>query len=268
MPGFTRRALLVVCAVLVVVAGVRPAPSTEAGRQLAQATATVPASPELIAKGKALFNDPKLSGDGKYSCATCHPNNGNTDNKTYVGVTVVKDGDPQGRSTPTMWGVTTRAAFSWAGTAPSLEGNIRGIIMNRMKGPEPSKETLTAIIAYLGSLSYPPNPYLNADGTPTDSAPAAAKRGYELFKGRAGCQTCHQGPAYDKKDVEDIESGGKFKVPALRVVSLTGPYFHDGRYATLDETVKAMWEYVKKAGTSENLTDADLKDLVEFLKIL
>jgi len=269
MPGLTPRTLIVAaCAVLVVAAGARPAPSTEAGRLLAQATGTAPASAELIAQGKALFNDTKLSGDGKWACASCHPNNGHTDNKTYVGVNVVKDGDSQGRSTPTMWGVTTRAAFSWAGTAPSLEANIRGIIVNRMKGAEPSKETLAALVAYLGSLTYPPNPNLNPDGTPSASAPAAAKRGYELFKGKAGCGTCHQGVAYDKKDVEDVETGGKFKVPALRVVSQTAPYFHDGRFASLDETVKYMWEYVKKAGTSENLTDADLKDLVEFLKIL
>jgi cytochrome c peroxidase len=264
---FPRRAVLVACAVLVAVAGVRTAPSSEARRQLAQAMGAGPAPAELVAQGKALFSDTKLSGDGKWACATCHPN-GHTDNKTYAGVNVVKDGDPQGRSTPTMWGVTTRAAFSWAGTPPSLEANIRGIIVNRMKGAEPSKETLTALIAYLGSLSYPPNPNLNADGTPSASAPEAAKRGYELFKGRAGCQTCHQGVAYDKQGVEDVESGGRFKVPALRVVSLTAPYLHDGRFATLDEAVKFMWGYVKKAGTSENLTEDDLKDLVEFLKVL
>ena len=36
----------------------------------------------LIAEGRALFNDVKLSGDGKWSCASCHPNNGHTNNKT------------------------------------------------------------------------------------------------------------------------------------------------------------------------------------------
>jgi cytochrome c peroxidase len=57
-------------------------------------------------------------------------------------------------------------------------------------------------------------------------------------------------------------------VPSLRSVARTGPYFHDGRYQTLEQTVRAMWEYVQKAGTTEKLTDADLQDLVEFLKIL
>ena len=226
------------------------------------------ATADKVAKGKALFSDTALSGDGRYSCAKCHPDNGHTDNKTYVGVDVVNDGDPKGRSTPTLWGVGTRAAYSWAGTAPSLQANIRGIIVNRMKGPEPTPEMMEALLAYVNSLGYPPNPFLNADGTPSDAAPAAAKRGYQIFTVKAGCKACHLPPVYDKKDLEDVESGGKFKVPSLRAVSRTAPYFHDGRFATLDQTVLFMWQYVQKAGTTEKLTDADLSDLVEFLKIL
>jgi len=222
----------------------------------------------LVVSGKALFNDPQLSAESKWSCASCHPSNGHTDNKTYVGVTVVADGDPNGRSTPTLWGAGHRQAYSWAGTAPSLEANIRGIIVNRMKGPEPLQETLAALGAYVRSLSYPPNPYLKEDGTPSEAAPAAAKRGHELFMVKAGCKACHQPPHYDKKDVEDVGSGGKFKVPSLRVLSQTAPYFHDGRFKTIEETVGFMWEYVQKAGTTEKLSDAELRDLVEFLKIL
>jgi cytochrome c peroxidase len=247
--------------------GAGPGAPVAAQVQIAQAPAAAP-SPALVARGRELFNDVKLSADGKWSCATCHPNNGHTDNKTYVGVTVVRDGDPNGRSTPTMWGVTKRQTFSWAGTAPSLRANIRGIIVNRMKGPEPSAETLDALIAYLGSLDYPPNPNLKPDGTPSDAAPAAAKRGYELFITKAGCKACHLPPNYDKQGTEDIDSGGTFKVPSLRVVSQTAPYFHDGRYATLDQAVRAMWEYMQKAGTTDKLTEAELNDLVEFMKIL
>jgi cytochrome c peroxidase len=43
---------------------------------------------------------------------------------------------------------------------------------------------------------------------------------------------------------------------------------HDGRFATLEETVRFMWEYVQKAGTTEKLTEKDLLDLMEFLRIL
>lgn len=221
----------------------------------------------VIARGRELFNDVKLSADGKWSCASCHPSHGHTNNKTYVGLDVVADGDPKGRSTPTLWGAGTRQAFSWAGTAPSLQANIRGIIVNRMKGPEPATATLDALDAYVRSLGYPPNPNLNAAGTPAGGAPAAAKRGYDVFM-RAGCQACHVPPSFDKKEVEDVFSGGKFKVPSLRVVSRTAPYLHDGRFATLEETVRFMWEYVQKAGTTEKLTEKDLLDLMEFLRIL
>ena len=118
------------------------------------ALAQAPAA--LIEKGKALFSDTGLSASGQYSCASCHPMNGHTDNKTYVGVDAVPDGTPAGRSTPTLWGSGSRQAlWSWAGTIPAIETNIRGIIVNRMKGAEPSKETLDALAAYVKSL---PNP--------------------------------------------------------------------------------------------------------------
>ena len=226
-------------------------------------------APADVAKGREIFGSTSLSGDGRWSCATCHPSEGHTDNKTYVGVEVVAHGDERGRSTPTLWGVGTRQALSWAGTAPSLTANIRGIIVNRMKGAEPSPETLAALVTYVTSLGYPPNPNLKADGTPSDAAPAAAKRGYALFIGKAGCSTCHMPPAYDKKEVEDVSSGGKFKVPSLRVVSRTAPYFHDGRFATLEQVVPIMWATtLQKTGKTEPLSQTDISDIVEFLKIL
>lgn len=222
----------------------------------------------LIEKGRALFNDAGLSAGGQYSCATCHPMNGHTDNKTYVGVEVVADGDPKGRSTPTLWGAGLRQAeWSWAGNIPSIETNIRGIIVNRMKGAEPPKETLEAPAAYAKSLPNGPAPFLNSDGMPRDTAQAAVKRGYALFSGKAGCLTCHVPASYDKRGPEDVGSGGAFKVPSLRNVSKTGPYFHDGRYKTLAEIVTYMSDfYARKTGSPDKLSDAEKRDIVEFLR--
>ena len=150
--------------------------------------------------------------------------NGHTDNKTYVGLDIVADGDPKGRSTPTLWGSGIRQAeWSWAGNIPSIETNIRGIIVNRMKGAEPAKETLDALAAYVKSLPNGPAPFLNQDGMLRDNAQADAKRGFALFSGKAGCMTCHVPASYDKKGPEDVGSGGPFKVPSLRNVSKTGP---------------------------------------------
>jgi cytochrome c peroxidase len=228
------------------------------------------ADPQQVNKGRALFNDTSLSGSGQWSCASCHPQNGHTDNKTYVGTNVVADGDPNGRSTPTLWGAGLRQAdWSWAGNVPAIETNIRGIIVNRMKGAEPAKETLDALAAYVKSLPNGPAPFLNPDGMLRDNAPADVKRGFALFSGKAGCMTCHSPAAYDKKGPEDVGSGGAFKVPALRNVSKTAPYFHDGRFKTLEETVSFMWDfYKKKAASNDTLSDAEKRDLAAFLRAL
>ncbi len=85
--------------------------------------------------------------------------------------------------------------------------------------------------------------------------------GYELFKS-SGCVACHNGPAlggtsfqkmgvvepYQTKNTSQglVKVTGndadrfKFKVPTLRNVELTYPYFHDGGAATLGEAVEVM----------------------------
>jgi len=223
----------------------------------------------LIAKGKQLFEDKKLSGAGETSCATCHPNNGHTDNKNYVGLNIVPDGQADGRSTPTLWGAGSRSVYAWAGTAPKLDGNIRGIIVNRMKGAEPSPETLGALVAYVSSLKPPMSGQVDENGAPTDTAPDAVKRGFDLFTGDGECATCHVLPTLDKAETEDMELGGKFKVPALWAVSQTAPYLHDGRTKTLPEAVKTMWEaQKKKAGNPGSPSAAQVADLVAYLNAL
>jgi cytochrome c peroxidase len=73
---------------------------------------------------------------------------------------------------------------------------------------------------------------------------------------------------------------GAFKTPTLRNVALTGPYFHDGRFATLEQAVKFYADSKtvgegQLVGTREgtldlvpHLTPAQINDLVAFLKTL
>ena len=249
---------------LIAVFGLLSAPAI-AGDEPQSATADA----ALAAKGLQLFNDTSLSGSGKVACATCHFSTGHTNNKTYVGLDVVADGDANGRSTPTLWGASERSVFGWAGTFATMEPNIRGIIVNRMKGAEPSKDTLEALVAYIKTLSPPKNWQLNDDGTPSALATVAVKRGYELYIGDAGCGTCHVLSTFDKADKEDVGTGGQFKVPSLRAVGTTAPYFHDGRTPSLREAVKFMWQaYAKKANSTREPTDAELDDLVAYVGAL
>ncbi len=223
----------------------------------------------LVDKGRQLFMDSSLSASGMTSCASCHPGGGHTDNKTYVGLDVVADGDPKGRSTPTLWNAGTRSVYSWAGTVPALEGNIRGIIVNRMKGAEPAPETLAALAVYVRSLTPPKSGSVADDGIPAANAPAPVKRGFDLFVGAGGCGSCHVPGSFDKAEPEDVGTDGKFKVPSLWAVSKTAPYFHDGRTTDLGGVVKAMWEfYGQKTGKPSTPTAAQINDLVAYLNAL
>jgi len=107
--------------------------------------------------------------------------------------------------------------------------------------------------------------------------------GLELFINK-GCVTCHSGPgvgggmyrmlgqvtAYPVDDVGREAVTGRpedryvFKVPSLRNVAKTGPYFHDGSLATLEEVVPVM--AIHQLGVK--LTDAEVKSIVAFLDSL
>lgn len=109
--------------------------------------------------------------------------------------------------------------------------------------------------------------------------------GYKLFKD-SGCVACHNGPAaggtsFQKmgvvepyKSTSDTEGRaavtGKdedrfnFKVPTLRNVELTYPYFHDGQAATLEEAVDIMG----RLQLGKKYSDKEVGQIVAFLKTL
>ncbi len=109
--------------------------------------------------------------------------------------------------------------------------------------------------------------------------------GYKLFKD-SGCVACHNGPAvggtsFQKmgvvepyKSTSDAEGRagvtGKdedrfnFKVPTLRNVELTYPYFHDGQAATLEEAVDIMG----RLQLGKKYSDQEVSQIVAFLKTL
>lgn len=110
-------------------------------------------------------------------------------------------------------------------------------------------------------------------------------RGYQTFK-NAGCVACHNGPAVGGNSfqkfgiVEAYKTAstaqgrmavtGKdadrfnFKVPTLRNVELTYPYFHDGEAATLHQAVDTM----ARLQLGRTFSDGELNDVVAFLKTL
>ncbi len=137
---------------------------------------------------------------------------------------------------------------------------------------------LPALLDYQLSLDAPPPP-------PGSFDPAAADRGQGVFNSVAGCNNCHQPPAFT--DVMRARGGdipvlhapsetGMEPVYASRSATRTGyrtsplrgiwqhpPYFHDGSAPDLLAVVN-HYDSVRKLG----LTDAQKHDLVEYLKSL
>jgi cytochrome c peroxidase len=110
------------------------------------------------------------------------------------------------------------------------------------------------------------------------------KAGFKMFTD-AGCQACHGGALLGGASFQKLgavkayprtEDPGRFKVtkaegdrsvfkvPSLRNIEKTGPYFHDGRTATLEAAVHDMGEYQ----LGRQLTGEDVGKIVVFLRTL
>jgi cytochrome c peroxidase len=130
------------------------------------------------------------------------------------------------------------------------------------------------------------------------------KRGFELFMteyeprtGQTGadCFHCHGGPLFSDHQFHNNGLEGedlgrsvvtnlpgderKFSTPSLRNVTLTPPYMHDGRFATLEEVIEHYSSGVHRSPTLDpnlakhpeaglDLTQPDKEALVEFLRTL
>ena len=118
-----------------------------------------------------------------------------------------------------------------------------------------------------------------------DAITAVEREGYELFK-TSGCAACHNGEAvggnsFQKMGVvepyqTDSDAPGmagvtgkdadrfKFKVPTLRNVEMTYPYFHDGAAQTLTEAVDIMG----RLQLGKQFSEEETAKIVAFLKSL
>jgi len=145
-----------------------------------------------------------------------------------------------------------------------------------------------AIIAFEKSLAKPSrfDLYLLGDHSQLTSDEIS---GFELFKS-SGCISCHQGiniggnirqkfgvmkPYFKNSTVKKRDLGffnisrknehaNYFRVPSLRNVGNTAPYFHDGSAATLEEAISIMYSYQLGIEASKN----DILSIKVFLESL
>ncbi len=155
-----------------------------------------------------------------------------------------------------------------------------------------SKDNATkAIAAYERTLITPNSPYDKYVKGNKSAMTAQQVRGMETAV-EIGCTGCHSGPAFNgpgtfqkfpvisngyfeaqykfKRDKGLAEVTGKekdehfWKVPTLRNIALTAPYFHNGKVKTLERAVKIM----AKLQLGKDLSDEEVEDIVAFLNAL
>lgn len=231
--------------------------------------------------GRKLFFDPLLSGAGSLSCASCH--NPGLSWGDGLPTAVGWGGQSLPLRSPTLLNVAWLSAFGWDGKFDDLES----VAFVPLLAPKNMHQTerklidkLISIPAYVEGFraafgndgitrrtielalatfermivsgQAPFDRWIGGDETAISEA---AKRGFDLFNGKANCALCHpgwnftEGAFYDiglarEDDVgrgrafpQSIKLRNAFKVPTLRDVARRAPFMHDGSLADLDAVI-------------------------------
>ncbi|MEO8308578.1 MAG: cytochrome c peroxidase [Pseudomonadota bacterium] len=162
-------------------------------------------------------------------------------------------------------------------------------------GAPPSQESISmALAAWLRANVSGTSPWDRFEMGKGRAVSADAKAGYAIFMGKARCAACHVPPLYSDGKFHNIgleagkakpdlgrvvqskhpEETSAFKTPTLRSVAISGPYFHDGSRASLEEAVR----YMAMGGGDDSgkssllsgagLSDAEIMQVVAFLTSL
>jgi cytochrome c peroxidase len=176
-----------------------------------------PQTTEKIALGQKLFFDGRLSADGTVACSTCHdPARAFTDGRpTSIGI----QGRVGQRNAPTILNALYNKTQFWDGRVKTLEEQAALPIVNRVEMGQPSLDAAVARIAAIEeyqlafrrvfgrpptgpdlvraiasyertqlSFDSPFDHFIAGDRNAIDNA---AKRGWETFNTRGGCNKCH-----------------------------------------------------------------------------
>jgi cytochrome c peroxidase len=267
---------------------------------------------ELVALGRKLFFEKRLSATKDVSCNDCHGlATFGVDNKPRSEGVKKQLG---GRNSPSVYNAAGHLAQFWDGRAATIEDQAKGPILNpvemAMKDGKAVEKTLKGIPEYAAAFksAFPGQKdpitfdnYAKAVGaferklvTPArwdkflagdaKALTDAEKKGFNTFVD-VGCTTCHAGPyvggaMYQKiglvkpwpeqKDLGRYEVTKQesdkqfFKVPSLRNIEKTAPYFHDGSEPSLEAAVKRMASHQ----LARELTDTEVASIVTWLRAL
>lgn len=266
--------------------------------------------------GKQLFFDPLLSGSKTQSCANCHNPLLSWGDNLPRGLGVKE----MSTHTPTLLNIAWVPKPGWSGQFKDLENvAFRPITADGIMNMPESKlvARLSAIPAYVDAFDKvfgegditrrkielalatyqrtivsgeaPFDRWIKGDEKAIGDA---AKRGFDLFNGKAGCAECHSGWAFTDASFHDIgvakdKDIGRgalfpksvklqyaFKTPTLRDVARRAPYMHNGSLTSLQQVIDLYDRGgIERPSRSDDikplhLAAAEKADLIAFLETL
>jgi len=210
------------------------------------------------AEGRRLFHsatEKQISSDGR-ACASCHPD-GRDDGLTWP--------TPRGpRQTIFLAGRLARQApYGWDAEHASLPAHVT-VTMKNLGGEGLAPRRLDALAAWLREMPAPPRRRVKGK---------LEAEGAAIFaSAKAGCAGCHtveteltDSAAHEVGSKTFADEKPEFLAPSLRFVGGSAPYFHDGRYRTLGELLRAS---DGKMGTTGHLGQGELAALEAYLQSL
>jgi cytochrome c peroxidase len=249
------------------------------------------ADPRKLALGQRLFSDSRLSGAGNLSCSSCHDIrfNGARPNDGHV---------QRPFDTLTVFNAALSFRLNWEGNYRTLPAHIESSLENPLNmhtsadevvrklnadpeiviqfraayGRAPDRENfLDALVIFEKSLVTPGARFDRWLGGDASALSAGELEGYRLFKS-LGCSACHQGVnvggnLFERQGIFHplVQAAPQtVRVPSLRNVAATAPYFHDGSAATLEDAVRRM----AASQLDRTLTDQQVARLIDFLQTL
>lgn len=254
------------------------------------------ANPLRVSLGERLFSDTRLSRNDNRSCATCHDVSANGATNRPRDTTA--EGAALNFNTTTVFNAALSFRLGWEGKYRTLESQTDALLRNPQimgcapeaiaqklqgnvsltadfqaaygRGPD-AANILDALATYLRTLTTPGSRFdrwLEGDTTALSREEIA---GYALFKS-LGCIACHQGVnvggnLFEKQGIFHPLARPQpsvLRVPSLRNVATTSPYFHDGSAPTLQIAVRKMG----LAQLNTTLTDEQIDAIVAYLRTL
>jgi cytochrome c peroxidase len=252
--------------------------------------------PRKIKLGERLFGDVRLSHDNSRSCSSCHDlgTNGASRKVHDVGF----DGSDLPLNTLTVFNAALSFRFGWEGKIRTLEADTKALLASPQimgtsisevvekldadrnmrpefaavygSGPDASN-IVDAIASFERTLVTPDSRFDRWLAGDAAALSTDELDGYRLFKS-LGCVSCHQGVniggnLFERHGIFHPLASPKpeiLRVPSLRNVATTPPYFHDGSAQTLDDAVRKMG----LAQLNSTLTEKQVKAIVAYLQTL